>query len=62
MRDNVNTLMIKSTLVYQKEMQVQINVQMGEFHRINKRAVLNKHAGEKSCKKLSNVQDLIDVQ
>ena len=46
MRENVNTTKIKSTLVYQKEMQVQINVQVGEFHRTNKRAVLSKHAGK----------------
>ena len=49
--------MIKSTLVYQTEVQVKINVQVGEFYRTNKREVLNKHAGDTSCKKLSNVQD-----
>ena len=37
-------------------------VQVGEFLKINKRAVRNKGAGETSCKKLSNVQDFIDVQ
>ena len=46
-----------STLVYQIEVQAQINVQVGEFLKINKRAVRNKSAGETSCKKLSNVQD-----
>ena len=47
------------TLVYRIEVQAQINVQVGEFLRINKRAVRNKRAGETSCKKLLNVQDLI---
>ena len=42
-------------------MQAQINMQVGEFNKINKRAVQNKRAGETSCKKSSNVQDLIDV-
>ena len=56
MRENVNNDKEYSS-VPKKEMQVRINVQMGEFHRINKRAVLNKHAGKTSCKKLSNVQD-----
>jgi hypothetical protein len=37
--------------VYQIEVQAQINVQVGEFLKINKRAVQNKHAGETSCKK-----------
>ena len=62
MRENVNTTKIKSTLVYQKEMQVQINVQAGEFHRTNKRAVLNKHAGKTSCKKMLMCRTKIDVQ
>ena len=43
-------------------MKAQINVQVGEFLKINKQAVKNKCAGETSCKKLSNVQELIDVQ
>ena len=47
------------TLVYRIEVQAQINVQVGEFLKINKCAVQNKRAGETSCKKLSNVQDLI---
>ena len=50
------------TLVYQIEVQTQIKVQVGEFPKINKRAVQNKCAGETSCKKLSNEPDLIDVQ
>ena len=50
------------TLVYQIEVQAQINVQVGEFLKINKHAVQNKRAGEIFCKKSSNVQDLIDVQ
>ena len=45
------------TLVYKIEVQTQINVQVGEFLKIDKHAVLNKRAGETSCKKLSNVQD-----
>jgi predicted acetyltransferase len=51
-----------STLVYRKEVQAQINVQVGDFFRINKHAVRNKGAGEISCKQMSNVQDLIDLQ
>ena len=51
-----------STLVYQIEVQAKINVQVGEFLEINKRLVRNKRAGETSYKKLSTVQDLIDVQ
>ena len=47
--------------MYRIEVQAQINVQVGEFLEINKRAVRNKRAGETSCKKSSNVQDLIDV-
>ena len=47
------------TLVYQIEVQAQINVQAGEFLKINKHAVQNKRAGEIFCKKSSNVQDLI---
>ena len=35
-------------------------VQVGEFLKINKCTVRNK--GETSCKKSSNLQDLIDVQ
>ena len=58
MRENVNNDKEYSS-VPKKEMQVRINVQMGEFHRINKRAVLNKHAGKTSCKKSLNVQDLL---
>ena len=46
-----------STLVYQIEVQAQINMQVGEFLKSNKRAVQNKRAGETSCKKSSNVQD-----
>ena len=57
----VNVLKV-CTLVYRIEVQAQIKVQGGEFLKINKRAVQNKCAGETSCKKLSNVQDLIDVQ
>ena len=34
----------------------------GRFPKITKRAVGNKRAGETSCKKLLNGQDLIDVQ
>ena len=37
-------------------------MQVGEFLRINKHAVQNKRAVETSCKKMSNIQDLIDVQ
>ena len=48
--------------MYQIEVQAHINVQVGEFLKINKRAVRNKHAGETSCKKMSNVQELTDVQ
>ena len=47
--------------MYRIEVQAQINVQVGEFLKINKSAVQNKLAGETSCKKSSNVQDLIDV-
>ena len=39
MRENVNTINEKSTLVNQTEVQIQTNVQVGEFHRTNKRAV-----------------------
>ena len=42
----------KYTLVYQIEVQAQINVQVGEFLKINKRAVQNKRAGETSCKRI----------
>ena len=45
------TQLFSSTLVYRIEEQAQINVQVGEFLRINKRAVRNKLAGETSCKK-----------
>ena len=48
--------------MYRIEVQAQINMQVGEFLKINKPTVRNKRAGETSCKKLSNVQDLIDVQ
>ena len=48
--------------MYGIEVQEQINVQVGKFLEINKRAVKNKRKGETSCKKLSNVQNLIDVQ
>ena len=44
------------TLVYPIEVQAQIKVQVGEFLKINKRA------GETSCKKKSNVQDLLSTQ
>ena len=58
-----NTLgILLHTLVYQKEVQVQINVQVGEFLKINKCAIRNKRAGATSCKQLLNVRDLIDVQ
>ena len=50
------------TLVYQIEVQAHINLLVGEFLRINKCAVRKKHPGETSCKKMSNVQELIDVQ
>ena len=48
---------IKGTLLYRIEVQTQINVQVGEFLKINKCAVRNKRAGETSCKKSSKVQD-----
>ena len=48
--------------MYRIEVQTQIKVQVGEFPKINKRAVRNKHAGETSCKKSLSEQDLIDVQ
>ena len=48
-----------NTLVYRIEVQAQINMQVGEFLKGNKRAMRNKPAGETSCKKLLNVQDLI---
>ena len=51
-----------SILVYRIEVQAQINIQVGEFLKINKRAVQNKCPGETSCIQLSNVQDLMDVQ
>ena len=41
-------------------MQVQKKKQVGDFLKINKRAVRNKRAGETYCKKSSNVFDLID--
>ena len=46
-----------STLVYQIEVQAQINMQVGEFLRIDKRAVQNKRGGETSCKKLLSKHD-----
>ena len=45
--------------MYRIEVQAQINMQVGEFLKGNKRAMRNKPAGETSCKKLLNVQDLI---
>ena len=52
-------LLLCSTLVYWIEVQAQINVQVGEFLKINKHTVQNKRAGETPCKKISNVQVLI---
>ena len=51
-------ILVVLALVYRIEVQAQISVQVGEFLKIDKRVV----ARETSYKKLSNVQDLIDVQ
>ena len=53
---------IVSILVYRIEVQAQINLQVGKFLKINKHAVRNKRAGEKSGKQSSNLQDLREVQ
>jgi hypothetical protein len=45
--------------VYRIEVQAQINVQVGECLKINKRAVRNKCAGETSCKKVIKCAGLI---
>ena len=42
--------------MYLVEVQAKIDVQVGEFLKINDRAV-DKHASETSCKKSLNVQD-----
>ena len=53
MRENVKmSYVMKEYSSVPKRNAIQINVQVGEFHRNNKRALLNKHAGETSCKKI----------
>ena len=49
--------MLKIISICQIEVQVQINVQGGEFLIIDKCAVRDKCAGETTCKRSSNVQD-----
>ena len=43
-------------------MQAQLNVQVGEFLKVNKCAVQNKHGGEISCKKIVKYTGLNNVQ
>ena len=48
--------------MYRIEVQAQINMQVGEFLKINKSTVRNKRAGETSVKNPQMTSTLIDVQ